>query len=137
MEWWSIGAMPPNTSLLQYLTTPSLHDSTSPSPHHSPIPSFHSSMFGFVPADGLAQKLRRAREAQLLLHSRAIGLDGLHTHSQRLRDLACAETLAQHLKHFQFAVTELLDRRSAGRRLVFHQPGGHRLRPAFTEVKFA
>jgi len=81
-------------------------------------------MGSFIPTDGLAEEFSRAGKSHLLLHSRAVGLYGLHTDTKCLSNLPRALSLAEQFEDFQLAVAELFDGRTAHGPLALEKSPG-------------
>jgi hypothetical protein len=90
-----------------------------------------------VPADRFPQELGSAGEIQFLFDPRTVGLDRLHADPERFGYLARGASLAEPLEDLQFAVAELLDRRTGCERFALNKLGGHRRSYGFADAKFA
>src|SRR5205085_4489815 len=90
-----------------------------------------------VPADSFPQQFRSAGEVQFFFDPGAISLDRFETQPQVLRNTARPAPLAKHLKNFQLAIAELLDRRNGRGASDADEPGRHSGRHRLTEIGLA
>src|ERR1043166_477562 len=63
-----------------------------------------------APFDGATNEVRAGAQIQLGFELLAIGIDRLRAQTELLRDLPGAKSVADQSKHFDFAVTERVDR---------------------------
>ena len=62
------------------------------------------------PLHGIPYQCDRVVELEFLFDVGAVGLHGLDAHTQRCRDVSCALPCTDQPKHFQFAITQPLER---------------------------